>query len=292
MLEMLINPRKAERKPWEMFFVGMFYSAVALLFVDWVFSGDTVLSQYSSILIVTFSTLFCIPFMYFLISIEEAKDTRIKSERLLIGEHGKAVAALTYMFLGFIVAFSILYMIMPQAMTVQNFRAQVEQYCAINMPQNFDKCLHQYGIANTVTTAKVTANASGNLGHFLNILTNNVYVLIFILVFSLAFGAGAIFILAWNASVIAAAIGLFTNAQIHHLHTGLMRYLIHGVPELSAYFIAAIAGGILSIAIIKHDFRHEKFWCVLRDSVDLIILAIIVLVIAALIEVFITPALF
>jgi uncharacterized membrane protein SpoIIM required for sporulation len=276
-----------------MFFVGMFYSAIALLFVDWIFLRDTVLSQYSSILIITFATLFCIPFMYFLVSLEEAKDIRIKAERALIKEHGRAVAALVYLFLGFIVAFSILYMIMPQAITAQNFKAQVEQYCAINMPQNFDKCLKQYGIANTLTfTGRAAAMASGNLGHFLNILTNNIYVLIFILVFSLAFGAGAIFILAWNASVIAAAIGLFTNAQLNSLHIGLMRYLVHGIPELAAYFIAALGGGILSIAIIKHDFRHEQFWCVLRDSVDLIIVAIIILIIAALIEVFITPALF
>jgi uncharacterized membrane protein SpoIIM required for sporulation len=293
MLEMLINPKKAERKPWEMFFVGMFYSAISLLFVDWIFLRDTVLSQYSSILIITFATLFCIPFMYFLVTLEEAKDIRIKAERALIKEHGRAVAALVYLFLGFIVAFSILYMVLPQSITVQNFKAQVEQYCAINMPENFELCLKQYGIANTFAfTARVVAKASGNLGHFLNILTNNIYVLIFILVFSLAFGAGAIFILAWNASVIAAAIGLFTNAQIQHLHIGLMRYLVHGIPELAAYFIAALGGGILSIAIIKHDFRHEKFWCVLRDSVDLIILAIIVLILAALIEVFVTPALF
>ncbi len=293
MFEMLVNPKRVERQPWEMFFVGAFYSAISLLFVDWIFLRDTVLSQYTSMLIITFSTIFCIPFMYFLVKLEEAKDIKIKEERALIKEHGKAVMALVYLFLGFIVAFSILYMIMPQRITVQNFKAQVEQYCAINMPQNFAACLKQYGIPNTLTiSGGVTAQASGNLGHFLNILTNNVYVLIFILVFSLAFGAGAIFILAWNASVIAAAIGLFTNAQIHNLHLGLMRYLIHGMPELAAYFIGALAGGILSIAIIRHDFGHEKFWCVLRDSVDLIILAIIVLIIAALIEVFITPALF
>jgi uncharacterized membrane protein SpoIIM required for sporulation len=231
--------------------------------------------------------------MYFLVKLEEEKDIKIKEERILIKEHGRAVSALVYLFLGFIVGFSVLYMIMPQSITVQNFKAQVEQYCAINMPQSFDKCLKQYGITNTIViTARVTSQASGNLGHFLNILTNNIYVLIFILVFSLAFGAGAIFILAWNASVIAAAIGLFTKASLASLHIGLMRYLIHGLPELIAYFIAALAGGILSVAVIKHDFGHEKFWRVLRDSVDLIILAIITLIIAALIEVFVTPALF
>ena len=292
MLEMLINPKKAERRPWEMFFVGIFYSAVPILFVDWIFLGDTVLSQYTSILVITFATIFCIPFMYFLVKLEETKDIKIKKERVLIKEHGKAILALTYLFLGFIVGFSLLYILMPQSVTIQNFKAQIEQYCAINAPEDFSRCLKQYGLTSFVAVGQVTGQATGNLGHFLGILTNNVYVLIFILVFSLAFGAGAIFILAWNASVIAAAIGLFTNAQIKQLHIGLMRYLIHGIPELVAYYICALAGGILSIAIIRHDFKNEKFWCVLRDSVDLIVIAIVVLIIAALIEVFVTPALF
>jgi len=44
--------------------------------------------------------------------------------------------------------------------------------------------------------------------------------------------------------------------------------------------------------VIKHEFGTEKFWEVLQDSLNLIILSIVVLFIAALIEVFITPKLF
>jgi uncharacterized membrane protein SpoIIM required for sporulation len=53
----------------------------------------------------------------------------------------------------------------------------------------------------------------------------------------LIFGAGAIFILAWNASVIAAAIGIFANSDLSKLPMGVMRYMIHGIPEIGAYFI-------------------------------------------------------
>jgi len=291
MIEMLINPKKAERQPWEMFFIGLLYSSISLLLVDWIFLKDSILSQYASILIITFATICSIPFMFFLIKLEEDKETKIHTEKILIKEHGKAIFALIYLFFGFIVAFSFWYMVLPQEITATNFKAQIEQYCAINMPYNFGKCVTQYGVKNTVT-GKVTSNIISTLRHFLNILINNIYVLIFILIFSLAFGAGAIFILAWNASVIAAAVGIFTHASLASLHVGLMRYLIHGIPELVAYFIAALAGGMLSIAIIRHEFSHEKFWHILRDSVDLIILAIVILIIAALIEVFITPSLF
>ena len=118
------------------------------------------------------------------------------------------------------------------------------------------------------------------------------YVLIFTLVFSLIFGAGAIFILAWNASVISAAVGIFSKQSLLQLPLGIARYMIHGIPEIAAYFIGAMAGGIVSIAVIKHDMKTEKFWVILQDSLNLIILAVIVLFIAALIEVFITPVLF
>ena len=68
--------------------------------------------------------------------------------------------------------------------------------------------------------------------------------------------------------------------------------MIHGVPEIGSYFIVALAGGIVSVAIIKHEFGTEKFWEVLQDSLNLIILAVIVLFLGAVVEVYITPALF
>jgi stage II sporulation protein M len=124
------------------------------------------------------------------------------------------------------------------------------------------------------------------------IFTNNIYVLIFTLLFSLVFGAGVIFILAWNASVIAAAIGIFTKSELSALPLGLARYMIHGIPEIASYFIVALAGGMVSVAVIRHETGTEKFWEVLEDSLHLIIIAVIVLFIAALLEVFVTPAIF
>jgi len=132
--------------------------------------------------------------------------------------------------------------------------------------------------------------------------------MIFCIMFAFLFGAGAIFILTWNASVIAAAIGTFVrnNAASYaesaglgqltgYLHIGslgLMRYMIHGIPEILAYFTAGLAGGIISVAVIRHDFGSKNFNKILYDSMDLIVIAIFVLFIAALIEVFITPVLF
>ena len=230
--------------------------------------------------------MFSMPFMYYTIKLEEQKDIKIEGFFKLLKEHNKALKAFLWLFLGFIVAFSFWYIVL--ASETQSFRAQIETYCMINRPANFNECIEQYGIQGK---GKVTTFLTAR-EKLVAIFANNVYVLIFTLVFSLIFGAGAIFVLAWNASVIAAAIGIFSKSSIYNLPLGIARYMIHGIPEIGAYFIGALAGGIVSIAIIRHDTHSEKFWSVLQDSLNLVILAVIVLFIAALVEVFITPAIF
>ncbi len=285
MLEMLINPRKAERQPWELFFVGLFYATLSILLVNWIFGQDAVLAKYSGILVVTFSVMFTIPFVYYTLKIEEEKDIKIDSSISILKEHAKALHAFMWLFLGFVVAFSFWYIVLS---STQSFRAQIETYCMINRPANFEDCVQEYGMKTGVrTTGLLTSKEK-----IFIIFANNIYVLIFTFVFSLIFGAGAIFVLAWNASVIAAAVGIFTRSNLKELPIGIMRYMIHGVPEIAAYFIGAIAGGILSIAIIKHEVKTEKFWKILQDSLNLTIIAVIILFLSALIEVFITPYLF
>ena len=68
--------------------------------------------------------------------------------------------------------------------------------------------------------------------------------------------------------------------------------MTHGFFEILAYFIGGLAGGIISVAIINHDVRSPKFRIILKDSFDLILIAIAILIIAAFIEVFITPAIY
>jgi len=68
--------------------------------------------------------------------------------------------------------------------------------------------------------------------------------------------------------------------------------MIHGIPEIGAYFVGALAGGIVSVAVIRKDLRGEGTWNILQDALLLIIIAIGVLFIAALMEVYLTPILF
>jgi uncharacterized membrane protein SpoIIM required for sporulation len=277
MLEMLLNPRRAEKRPIEMLFVGLFYSLMSLILTNWIFSGP-VLAKYSGIVVVTFTVMFSMPFMYYLLRHEEEKDMKYEGSFKVIKEHSRAILSLLWLFVGFVIAFAAWYILTGYS---HNFQAQIETYCYINHPSNFEMCVEEYA-----SSENVTGFASGT-DRFFTIFFNNIYVLMFTIIFSLIFGGGAIFILAWNASVIAVAMGIFTKMNINQLPMSFIRYMIHGLPEIAAYFIGAVAGGIISMAVIKQDFDRFRFKEIIQDFVNLIILAIVLLLFAGLAEVFV-----
>lgn len=284
MIEMLIKPKRAERKPWHMFFVGLFYASVSLLLVTYIFRGDDILREGSGLLLVIFTVMCSLPFVYYIIKLEEGKDLEIDNAGKLIKEHSRALRALIWLFLGFVVSFAFWYIVLPDV-SGQNFNFQIRTFCAINNPANYDFCIETYG-ANTLTASATSSRV------LLSIFSNNISVLIFTIVFSLIFGAGAIFILVWNASVIAAAMGVFAQGEMSRLPLALGRYMIHGVPEIAAYFVGALAGGIISVAVIRKDIIGERKWLILQDAVILTIIAVVILILAALMEVYLTPMFF
>jgi uncharacterized membrane protein SpoIIM required for sporulation len=286
MLESIVSPKSAEKGPWKMFFVGLVYASLSLLIVHFFFRGDPVLSRYSGMIVTTFCVMFSLPFMYYLIKQEEKQDEQVEGLLGVWKVHSDALFALMWLFLGFVIAFSFWHMVLQSDLLLN---AQIETYCRINSPGSVESCISKYSFGEA--SSKITGS-SIKAGRFLSILENNVYVMIFTLIFSLIFGAGAIFILAWNASVIAAAIGIFTKYNIKEIPKGLIRYMIHGVPEIAAYFVAALAGGMFGFGILKHGFKNKLFLRVMENVVILLFVAIVLLIVASAIEVYFTPLFF
>jgi uncharacterized membrane protein SpoIIM required for sporulation len=284
MLESLINPKRGEKGPWKMFFIGLIYASLSLLLVHLFFSNDTNLSKASGVLVVLFCIMFSFPFMYYIIKKEERDDEEVEGVFSVWQAHKDAIYAFMWLFFGFVIAFSF-WNIVLQDSNLLNF--QVQTYCQINSPGDVDSCVAKYSSGNFGMTG-----ASTNGLRFLSIIENNVYVMIFTLIFSLIFGAGALFVLVWNASVIAAAIGIFTRYQVGQIPLGIARYIIHGFPEITAYFITALAGGILGVGIIRHGIKDKRFLKIVENVIILIFIALIILIIAALLEVYITPLIF
>lgn len=272
-IESLMNPFKAERDPWEMFLVGAFYSSVAILLSLWVFR------PHASLVMIFLTVLACVPIIYGTLKLEEKKDLEIEDEKILIKEHGRALSFFIFMFLGITLSYTLWYLVLPADLSHDLFSVQTKTISDIN--------------------TQITGQSINQFNLFSKIFLNNLKVLIFCLIFAFVYGFGAIFILTWNASVIATAMGNFIQSNSSTAASyfgatslGFLRYMIHGIPEILAYFIGGLAAGIISVAVINHDFRSEKFQHILLDSTDLLLLSLVVLLVAALIEVFITPALF
>ncbi len=271
-LESLIFPKKAEHNPKELFFLGALYASFGALLSLWIFKSE------ASMIMVLLTVVACIPLMYKTLKREEKKDTLINEERILLREHGKALKFLMYLFFGFIVAYSLWFVFLPQDLASILFKSQVATIQQIN---------------SKVISDTISENV------FFQIFFNNLKVLFFAILFAVFYGAGAVFILTWNASVIGAAIGDFAKNRLAGISSyfisiplAIGRYMTHGVFEILAYFIGGLAGGIISVAIINHDINSDKFKFILRDSLDLIILSIILLILGALVEVFVTPIIF
>ncbi len=173
---MILSPRKAKRRPWEMFFIGLFYASIAILLVDWIFSGDPANKGYSGWILVAFIIMFSLPFMYFLIRDEEERDVKEEGMFRILKEHRTAVFALMWLFLGFVVALSFWYVVLGPSSI---FDAQIKTYCSINRPSDLQQCMTQFtGAGKSAIGGKATS-----MDKLVGIFANNIYVLIFTLVF-------------------------------------------------------------------------------------------------------------
>jgi len=285
-LESLFNPFALKKKPWEIFLVGFVYSIVALLLSYIVFK------EAAGMLMVFLIVIACLPILYTTIKNEEELDLQIDNEWKLLKEHSKVLIFFMILFFGITAALSISYIFLPQPMVDTIFSLQ--QSAIKNV--------------NNVIQPQITGGLTGEFGKFDlfgRIFVNNIKVLFFCLIFSFLYGTGAIFILTWNASVIASAIGNLVKMEIAQTASiiglpsisayfsaatfGFFRYMTHGILEIAAYFVAGLAGGIISIALIKHNLKERR---ILFDSFNLFLISIGLLLIAGLVEVFITPIFF
>lgn len=269
-LSILVNARKAEAHPLAIFVVGVIYSFVAVLLSKWIFPG------YESIAMLALTTAAAVPFVFQILNYEEHSDKRIRKEKLLLAHHKRALVVFAFLFFGFVLGYITGFFSVPAEENQVLFEAQLLTLMHINK--------------NPTAGYSYVEDFS-----FATILLNNLRVLGFILLFSLIFGAGGIVILAWNASVIAAALGTFIAARVFAfaplnvfsvVSQGFFRYLVHGVPEIIAYLIASLAGGIIYIAILRKEVNRH----LMIDAALLAGISVLFLVVAALLEVGFAPA--
>jgi uncharacterized membrane protein SpoIIM required for sporulation len=283
-LESIVRPAKMEKHPSEMFLVGLMYSSLGLFLAYYIFPDN------ASLAAVFITTIPLIVVMINTVKYEETKDMNIHEEKFLIKEHGKALSMLFYLFMGMVLSYSFWFTVLPMDYVSSLF--------------DYQKGIIDY-IQGMDSSSAAVGNYLAGMGSFERIITNNIVVLFFCILFSFLYGAGAVFILTLNASIIGVAVGShvrdYIEATVFNSSSQLLYsyfnysvsatfcYMFHGIFEISSYIFGALAGGIISVAVVNHDFRTKEFWHIVIDSSDMIIMSLLLLLVGAFTEAFLTP---
>ena len=268
-LESLLTAQMAERSPVKMLPLAILYSTVGILLALWIFPNN-------NLALIAFTVIAAIPLMVDVMRFEEEKEERSK-KLIPLSAHKQIFPFFLYMFIGFVISFAMWFLVLPHDVVGKLFSSQINTISQVSI---------------TITGDMTTSGA------FLKIFMNNLRVLAFALIFSLIYGAGAIFIITWNASLVGVTIANSVRTLVSAGSTvgyfgafslGMLRYLTHGIPEILAYFIAGLAGGIISVSLVKKQFGTHKFTYALLDFFTLTIIAVFLLLIAAAIEVTVSP---
>lgn len=193
---------------------------------------------------------------------EEAKEEqliKIDEEVNILHRYKDILKIYTSLFSGMILSLSIVFIMLPGAMVQKAFSDQINE---------INKIRGRVVLADTMS----------------GIIINNIGVLFLAFLFSFIFGAGAVFILAWNASVLAAAIGMIakTIGGVGALPMAILPFFPHGSLEILAYFIGGIAGGLVSMAITRR--KSGQFILIFKDSLRLMSVSVVLLLIAGVLE--------
>ncbi|MBI4021110.1 MAG: stage II sporulation protein M [Candidatus Aenigmarchaeota archaeon] len=249
MIEALINLREMEERPYLTFVWAFLITTVAII----------ITSQFRSVQGISFgffAVLFTIiPSVYFLTVLIRREERREEKGDRFWEIHGRDIGILLLFFFGITLAFAVWSFILPDG----SFSTQVDKIQEIR-------------------------GAVTQPGAFEAILANNIQVMVVSFILSLVFGAGAVFIIVWNASVLGVYIGQISQA-LEHIPLVSLGFLPHGIPEIGGYLAAALAGGILSASILRR--REDIMGRILLDSLKLLGLGVLLIVVGAWIEVYV-----
>ncbi|MCK9293029.1 stage II sporulation protein M [archaeon] len=279
-LELITNIYKLRQKPILMFFEAIILTLFSVFFSLLIFSGESV-----SFSILAFITIGALPLFNRLYAFDSYLTGYNKS---FFKRHKKIILLLFYFFLGIIFAFVVIYFFSPATVKDSLFSVQFKELDKIS------------SVRSGITGDVVSGSEFSQFGlAFKTILFNNLIVILSATLLSFFYGAGGLFLIAWNASILAAAIikdVIFSFSTVNSSlffapFVGVFRSIVnfigfipHGFFEVAAYFIVSLAGAIFARDLFRGVFTTDFKSLVVKDFLYLFLLAIIFILIGALIE--------
>ncbi len=286
-LEHLFSSKRIEQSPWLIAWMAFMFVAIAVsITAIWIY--DPVhpdQSAKSGFFIITLVVMPAIPFFHHeIISQEKEQEKNCAAGPMsMFTCYNRLIRFYGYFFLGTALGFAFCSTIMPENVSNVMFSVQKNEILMVNP-----------------LVPLATLQATTFQGDFLGLFFHNLEVLFLMVVFSFVYSIGSIFLLVWNASIVGvfleqyirnsipaySSYGVlgFPTAFLVGSFKGLMRLLPHGIFEISAFFVASIAGGVLSIAIERKMFRKSNLHRVFLDVCVLLAFSVVLLLVAAWIE--------
>jgi uncharacterized membrane protein SpoIIM required for sporulation len=279
-LEQIFKPDWIEKKPRHAFLLGFIYSIVGVISAKLIFGANP------GMMTVAFTSILLVPSLNTLLAVEEnqarSRDRYWVLKQLWV-DHNDIVEVYFFMFFGIFFTFATIAFIFPEEGVIRFFEPMFEII----------------GISGSA--ASITGWAAETAGPtILSIFLNNFIVTIVCLLLSLIYGAGAIIFITWNAVVWGVVIGFFakqallSTAGVNPITIFLstvLPFFPHMIMESLPYFTAAIVGGIVSKAAIREELFSPRFNEIVKDGTIVMLLSLIVLFLAAVIEIKVYPLL-
>jgi uncharacterized membrane protein SpoIIM required for sporulation len=274
-LESLIKTKSARKHPLVMLVLGIVLASIGIIL------GLNTFPKSASVLSVAFVTIGSVPMLHALFRREEREEAaKPGPAATFLERHFDIIMVYAWLFVGLIISYALWYAFMPTALRESAFSEQEETWKSINSLRG--------NIVQSEAIAPSGASCSSSDLFSLAvecIFFNNAMVLGWAIVFSLVYGAGAVFLIAWNASVIGLVLGKEILARdIFSASAKAIGLLPHGSLEIVAYFIGAIAGGIISAVVTKSRYKSHELETIVKDALFLVIIAYGVLLAAAIVE--------
>ncbi len=294
-LEHLFKAKWAERRPLYSFAIGIIFTLIGFFTAKLLFRGDA--SFMVGIITILFAVLLTLPLISKLFDLEERIETKGKTN--FFKEHEEIFDFFIYYFLGVFLTLFIISLATPNVMfdfgMDSGFSAESEIIKINTQVENGPPLPPDFGFSPEHGFEFVLLN-----NQVQKIFFNNLYIILICFILSILYGSGALFIILLNASVWAAKLAGLIRPKVEEVIFQSTPYIIcnvgvaffHMIPEIAGYILAAIAGGVLSKAISKEKLFGDKFMKVFKDSIILASLSLLLIFIAAIIEVHISKKLF
>jgi uncharacterized membrane protein SpoIIM required for sporulation len=269
--EQFLKIKTIERRPYYAFFLGLLYVFIAY-FTSKIFFRETV-----SLAAMFLVTLLLVPTVFKLLTIEERRERKDGLKRFFY-DHRDIFEVYLFLFLGIFTGCFLLGLL--SGINIFDYQ--------LNLLKS------QEGLSSELVQNKLDQGIGSSFNGFLGLLENNLTVVLLCYVLSFFYGAGAMFLIVLNASVFSTfilfVINNLTTASNKAAIFGI--FLVHLVPELFGFMLAAIAGGVVSKALMKEKFRSEPFKNIMKDASVLFLLSAAFIILAAFLETYVTTGLF